>query len=263
MTNLATTDSFQQLSSDDILTIEQLEDSDAKSIWVLNTSYERNQGAISFQVEGSGGKLTNVEVPFTFVAVNLADSARPRNIIDNEHFRRAVARRLLTIVTPEYARTHNASASAQVELDKIARGISVGVQETSDTLNPSSDIKTTMTNQTQLSMGSTVDVNNPSYGNEQNPELVVDQRIINTMNNDNFSEQERIASLRTNKSYIKLVDAFYISRLAQANDWEEVADTARLILKQLKKRAVNDLGDDKAQRLFAQANVAARAALTS
>lgn len=249
-------------SMEDTLTIEQLEEMNAKSIWVLNTSYDRMQGAVAFQVEGSGGKMQNVEVPFTFVAINLADYARPQNIIDNEHFRRAVTRRLLTIVSSDYARSHNSSKASQVELDKIARGFSVGVQENAETLNPSNDIKTINATQNHLSLGSTVDVITHGQGGESDPQFVVDQRILNIMNNEHFSEQERIGSLRTNKSYIKLVDAYFICRSSQANDEEEVLEIGQLILKQLKRKAEKDLGDDFT-KFNGRSSKAAREALRS
>lgn len=237
--------SHVQIDSEHVLTVDQLEEMEAKSIWVLNTSFDRLQGAVSFQVEGSGGQLRNVEVPFTFVAINLADSARPRNIIDNEHFRRAVARQVLTIVTPEYAREHNSSREAQNELQKIRAGLSVGVTESSDTANASrSPITSGAASNTPVSTSNTqTNVMTLGNNNSNSSETTVDQRIINIMTNASLSEDDRVAALRTNKSYIKLCDAYYVSSMSHINDEEFVGERAGVILKQVRKREQAARGD--------------------
>lgn len=224
------------------LSIAELERSNARDIWVLNTSHGTHCGAITFQCNSDSGAV-HIEVPFTFVAINLADQASPELILRSESFRRAVARNFLTLVTSERASTQNAGASAAEELAKIRSGISVGVAESVSTITGGGDIRNNQ--QYQANLGNT-QVQTQQAGRDANnydPDFIVDSRILAVMNNADLSGAEKVNHLRTHKASIKLVDAFYISSVGVINDEDEVIEAGSSIVRALKKRAIRDRED--------------------
>lgn len=218
------------------LSIADLERASARDIWVLNTSHGNNCGAVAFQCAGESGPI-HIEVPYTFVAVNLADQASPELILRSESFRRAVSRNFLTIISPQAAARQNAGQQAAIELDKIRRGISVGVAESVSTINGNTDLSSNK--QFQANLGS-VNVKTQETGrtdgNGYDPQFTVDSRVLAVMNNNDLSGEEKVNHLRTHKESIKLVDAFYISSVGVINDEEAVIEAGSSMVRTLKKR---------------------------
>lgn len=230
------------------LTIADLETSGAREIWVMNLSSGQNAGSIAFQVQGDNGLLP-VEVPYTFVAVNLADYASPETLLRSESFRKVITKRLLVIVSPEYAEMVNASQQAQVELENIAKGIPVGVAESAYTIN----------NDIQSNAPKTVAM--ASQRNTTDPEYIVDANIITVMNNTKWSEDEKLNLLRANKDRIRLVDALFIKRMASSEDYSSIVKAGKEMIKYFKNKT--QLDDEEFTEHFQKATDAARLACRS
>lgn len=204
------------LTREDTLTISALEKVGAKDIWVLNTSTGNMRGTVQFQVLNNRGTHVHVEVPYTFVAINLADTSAPENILNSDAFRRAVNRRLLTIVTPEYAEELNSTPDAIIELETISKGVSVGVLESAETILGGTDLKNTKLQVQQSVEVGLTDTNKVDMDYEINP------TILGIMRNNRLSSAEKLNQLRNNRKLIKPVDAYYIQSIASLGDDDDV-----------------------------------------
>lgn len=225
-----------QIEEFDRMSIADVERSgDLSDLWVLNTSSGNFAGAISITATDDAGESRGLEIPYTFVAINLADMMAPERIIRSNSFRRAVARGFITIVTPQRAKLQNSGPSAKVELDKIRQGISVGVAESAETMGSIN------ANAPQISV-STGSVTQVGGGSSEriDPENMVDSRIQRIMNDDSISADEKLNLLRSNRESIKLVDAMYIKRCATADDADEIVTASKKMIKTLKTRAFNN-----------------------
>ena len=225
-----------QIEDFDRMSIADVERSgDLSDLWVLNTSSGNFAGAISITATDDAGESRGLEIPYTFVAINLADMMAPERIIRSNSFRRAVARGFITIVTPQRAKLQNSGPSAKVELEKIRQGISVGVAESAETMGSIN------ANAPQISV-STGSVTQVGGGSSEriDPENMVDSRIQRIMNDDGISADEKLNLLRSNRESIKLVDAVYIKRCATADDADEIVTASKKMIKTLKTRAFNN-----------------------
>ena len=227
------------LTREDTMTVSQLEKEGAKDIWVLNTSTGNMRGTVQFQVLNGQGTHVHIEVPYTFVAINLADNSAPENILSSDAFRRAVNRRLLTIVSPEYAMQLNSTPDAQLELETISKGVSVGVAESAETILGGGDLKQNRRK---------VQVNNPvnvglDEDSEVDSESVIDPNILGIMRNDRLSSTEKLNQLRNNRGLIKPVDAYYIQAVASLgddDDVDELVEASAKIIAQFRNKYTKD-----------------------
>lgn len=210
------------VSENDILTVSELERDNAKEIWVLNTSIGKIRGTVQFQVLNNQGNHVHIEIPYTFVAVNLTEFSSASNILNADAFRRAVGRRLLTIVTPEYARKLNSSKMAQAELETISRGVSVGVAESADTILGGGELDRGSRSRTQINTSASVGLLEQEAPIDAN--LVIDSTISGIMRNSSLSAIEKLNMLRTNRKLIKPVDAYYIQAVANLDEDDDEAD---------------------------------------
>ena len=215
----------------DRMSIAEFERSgDSSELWVLNTSSGNFAGAISFTAHDDSGEARGLEVPYTFVAINLAERMAPDRILRSTDFRRAVSRGFITIIKPERARLQNSGTAARLELNKISQGISVGVAESAETMGG------VQSHAQQISVSSGSNING---GTEQvAPENMVDTRIQRVMLDENISEDEKLNFLRSNRDSIKLVDALYVRRCATADDADELFAASKKMVKTLKARAM-------------------------
>ena len=220
----------------DRLTIADVERAgDLSDLWVLNTSSGNYAGAISITATDDAGESRGLEIPYTFVAVNLAESMAPERILRSNSFRRAVARGFITIITAARARIQNSGASAKVEIEKIRQGISVGVAESAETMgsiNPNAPA-------ISVSTGSVTNVGGGAT-EKVDPEYMVDSRIQRIMSDDAITEDEKLNLLRSNRESIKLVDAIYIKRCATADDADDIIAASKKMIKTLKTRALSN-----------------------
>lgn len=247
----------------DKLTIAKLEDENHRDIWVMNTSAGQFAGVVCFQIPGGDGNLVPIEVPYTFVAVNLSDQVSPKTLLASESFRKVISRRLLTIVTAEHADSINKSSQARRELDNIANGIPIGVAETMKTVSGFGNGKMeTRTSAVALELN---EVNSLAFGHEEVvEELRVDPRILSIMNNVNMEEDDRLNLLRSNKASIKLVDSFFIRAAASAEGEDSVVDAAEKMIRHLSKKLREDgdfRHDDDFKAFTAKCKAVARTTL--
>lgn len=222
-------ESFDKLSISDVERSGNLSE-----LWVLNTSSGNFAGAISISATDDSGESRGLEVPYTFVAIDLAETMAPERILRSNSFRRAVSRGFITIITAERARLQNSGPSAQVEIEKIRQGISVGVAESAETMgsiNPNApQISVSTGSVTQVGGGNTAQID---------PINMVDSRIQRIMSDDGISSDEKLNLLRSNRESIKLVDAIYIKRCATADDSEDIVTASKKMIKTLKARALS------------------------
>lgn len=227
------------LSREDTLTISELDKSNSKDIWVINSTSGNTCGVVQFQVMNNQGTHINIEVPYTFVAVNLANFSAPANIINSDAFRRAVNRRMLTIVTDDYAEILNSSPEAQIELETISRGVSVGAAENAETLLGGGDLKSNR--KVQVNLPTTAGINEDD--DESNDELKINPVILSVMRNSSTSSMEKVNQLRTHRKLLKPVDAYYIhasATLADDEDADDLIQASSKMISQFKTRYSKD-----------------------
>lgn len=230
---------------------------DLSELWVLNTSSGNFAGAISFTAYDDSGDARGLEVPYTFVAINLADRMSPDRILRSTDFRRAVSRGFLTIIKPERARTQNAGSAARLEMEKISQGISVGVAESAETMGGLQSSAP----QISVSSGSTF---NGGTTERIDPENMVDTRIQRVMLDENMSEDEKLNFLRSSRDSIKLVDALFIRRCATADDADDLVTASKKMVKTLKTRALEeDPNTDWAAKMDVASKFARKAMLNN
>ena len=101
----------------DRLTIAQAEKVEGSSIFVLNKSNPK--GNVNFVVTDMAQQKISVQVPVTFVPVDLSMFATKEDVLRNPNFRRLIARNFLHIVTSESAEEFLADPSATKEHNRI------------------------------------------------------------------------------------------------------------------------------------------------
>lgn len=87
------------------ISINELEKSKSNSVWVLNASARPGvqPGIISITVREGNGSSASVNIPVTKVPVDLSTMATKQALVQNPNFRKAVASKLITIISDEDA----------------------------------------------------------------------------------------------------------------------------------------------------------------
>lgn len=104
------------------MTIEELSTSTHPSVWVVNSSEETlDNGAQAdvFVVVAYNGQSIPVSVPKSWLPVNLAARLPKKALVESTYFLEACYKKLITIVTPEYAAELNARPSADSERKRL------------------------------------------------------------------------------------------------------------------------------------------------
>lgn len=83
------------------MTIGDLENSKSSSVWVLNNSNPK--GNVNMTMSDGQGNNIVVQVPVTFIPVDLTTQATKQGIISSPTFRRMIAAQMLTLITEEEA----------------------------------------------------------------------------------------------------------------------------------------------------------------
>ena len=99
------------------LTVTQAEKADDSQLFVLNKSNPR--GNVNFVVVDSGQQKVSVQVPVTFIPVDLSTFATKADVLRNPNFRRLVARGFVHIVSSESAEEFLQDERAQKEHNRI------------------------------------------------------------------------------------------------------------------------------------------------
>lgn len=87
------------------ISINDLEKSKSNSVWVLNASARPGvqAGIISIAVREGNGGTVSVNIPVTKIPVDLSTFATKQALIQSPNFRKAVASKLITIISEEDA----------------------------------------------------------------------------------------------------------------------------------------------------------------
>lgn len=187
------------------ITLQQLEDSGTTVCWVLNNTSGKNQGCVQFQVDNGSGKVTNVLVPHTWVAINLTDQVHIRSLIFNDTFRVALNRGLIRIITEEAAEKINSQVGAAEELEQVNQNINLGLAETLQSL---------MGN---LNDGLGVQIMDVNTAENRNAVEGVDPRVSFTLNNAEMTAEAKVGRLRAIRKELTLADGNAIVAYAQSN----------------------------------------------
>lgn len=97
--------------------VAQAEKADSSQIYVLNKSNPR--GNVNFVVVDSGQQKISVQVPVTFIPVDLSTFATKEDVLRNPNFRRLVARGFVHIISSESAEEFLQDPRAQKEYERI------------------------------------------------------------------------------------------------------------------------------------------------
>jgi hypothetical protein len=113
---------IKSIPSDSILSITDVrKQDDSDPIWVVNTStskvrdQRRGQAVINIQ---DNSPLT---IPNTFLPIAVTNSHNRQDVLKSQHFLQAVDKKLITLVTEEYALKILNSKYASEELDNLAK----------------------------------------------------------------------------------------------------------------------------------------------
>lgn len=98
-------------------TLPQAEKTESSSLYVLNKSNPR--GNVNFVVTDMGQQKISVQVPVTFIPIDLTSFATKQDVLRSPSFRRLLARGFLHIVTPESAEEFLQDERAAKEHDRI------------------------------------------------------------------------------------------------------------------------------------------------
>lgn len=99
------------------LTIAEVEKQNTSSLFVMNKSVPR--GNINFTIADGAGQSVGIQVPQTWIPVDLSNFAVKEDVIRNPNFRRLVARGFFHLVDAAEAESVLQEPKAQKENDRI------------------------------------------------------------------------------------------------------------------------------------------------
>lgn len=99
------------------LTVAQSEKSEDTQLFVINKS--NPAGNVNFVVSDSNNNRTAVQVPITFIPMDLTLFAKKNDVLGDPNFRKLVARGFLHIVDTEDAEKFLETPKAKEELNKV------------------------------------------------------------------------------------------------------------------------------------------------
>lgn len=100
-----------------VMTVGELENSKTSSVWVKNSSNPK--GNVNLTMNDGQGQQLVVQVPVTWIAVDLTTQATKSAILSSPAFRRMLAQGLIQLVAEEDALAMMAGADAQKEAQRI------------------------------------------------------------------------------------------------------------------------------------------------
>ena len=98
-------------------TLPQAEKSDSSHLYVLNKSNPR--GNVNFVVTDSGQQKISVQVPVTFIPMDLTTFASKEDVLRSPYFRRLLARGFLHIISEDSAEEFLQDPRAEKEHNRI------------------------------------------------------------------------------------------------------------------------------------------------
>jgi hypothetical protein len=199
------------------LTISEVEASQEKEVWCLNTSGSENASEIMFQCHGRNNTIS-VMVPLTFVAICLTEQISKEYLIDSENFRRAVTHGGITLISKAQAEKINSAVGAAEEIERVrSMQVNVGVMESIDTITGK---------RTRLQKAGRDD-DKTTKGDD-----VVNNKVISIIHDD-IEEMDKVNRLRAIRTVLTEADARYIRKEATKAGWKLLIKSANQILSSL------------------------------
>ncbi len=121
-------------------TIRQAEKSDDSRLFVVNKC--KPAGNVNLTITGSGGERDSVQVPQTYIPVDLSNHAEKVNILRNPNFRRLVSQNHLEIVEPDAAEAFLRTEGVQHEVKRVYGVHALVLQPESEVVIESDTINT-------------------------------------------------------------------------------------------------------------------------
>lgn len=104
------------------LRISDLEEKRVGSVWVCNRTKGQNRSIINLSVPRAHGRGSdNVNIPITFLPIDLTGQVPKGDLLQSSQFRRAVSSGALLLVSDEDAQKMLEQPGAQEELERLAR----------------------------------------------------------------------------------------------------------------------------------------------
>ena len=100
-----------------IMTIGELENSKSSSVWVLNSSNPK--GNVNMTMNDGQGQQLVIQVPVTWIAVDLTTQATKSAILSSPAFRRMLAQGMIKLIAEEDALAMMSAPDAQKEAQRI------------------------------------------------------------------------------------------------------------------------------------------------
>lgn len=99
-----------------------LRDHETEPLWVINTSSQSELGAageVLIAIQGPGNQATIIEVPQSWLPVDLTLQVDRKLILASTEFRRALGKQHIRLITKEYANTLNRDKAASKERERL------------------------------------------------------------------------------------------------------------------------------------------------
>lgn len=192
------------------LHFSDIEDEKVKRIWVLNSTRDKNaDGPVIFTVSNETGQgVSTVEIPLTWIPLDLTNQVSKSQLMSSSYFKRAVNRGLLRLIDEDSASQILNQPGADEEIEKINDlRRQVGASLTSmNVTNEMGDIasKTQMSPQNTYAGTETSDVNPTVF-----------QLMMDATENPDIKDIQLINSLRTIRTKLTDKDFRFIMTEAQ------------------------------------------------
>lgn len=200
------------------LSIGEVEASDSKVVWCLNTSNGDAASEIMFQCASRGNNTISVMVPLTFVAICLTDQIAKDYLLESENFRRAVTYGGITLISEEQAQRINSAVGAAEELERVrSMQVNVGVAESISTITGA---RTKLSRQDKALAS-------------QNDETKEASNRVKAIMLDDIEEIDKVNRLRAIRTSLTEADARHIREVATKEGWKLLMRSATQILESL------------------------------
>ena len=101
-------------------TIEELEQHEKGPVWVLNNTRDNLEGKVVVSIPKKNGNGADVvRIPRSFIPFDLTLQVSRSQLMDSSDFRQTIGKRMLKLVTPEYAEVLLSTEEAKEELQRV------------------------------------------------------------------------------------------------------------------------------------------------
>lgn len=202
------------------LTIDDLESSKNGPIYVLNITSGSNRSNVLFTVpKPNGAGLDTVEVPATFIPINLTEQVARRQLLISSEFRRAIARKMIELITDEEAEDRLAEDGVDEELERLSNVLNAAKSSREQTALEGAKIK-----DPSLSSSETDVVDTKIDG--------VGAGVVGYMEALKSGESDEITTLNSLRSLgvLEAADYRWVAATAEENKWVRISRWAKRTL---------------------------------